>query len=329
MQGSFFFSLRSVVGSATRVLVTGPVGPDGDSIGACLVLASMLESVCDAQIDVAGCPAPRYSELPTVSRMVADDQIRGPYDVAIVLDGDQSRLDGSVAAAFGAAGTRVVIDHHRSTRGDGYDLAWIDSGSASTCEMVYQLLKAWGGQLDQDLATLIYAGVIFDTGGFRHSNTRPSTHRLAAELLEAGVEADRVNTRILAERRRSGLRLMGAVLDTAIFSEDGAIAIGVASQKVLQGVGASFDDIEGIVDHLIYTEGVEVGVLCVERGNDIVKMSFRSRGLIDVAAVANTLHPTGGGHARASGVVLEGPVETVVDRVMKAVGLALTQARAA
>jgi len=327
MYTSFFRTLRSAVESADRILLTGPAGPDGDSIGAGLGLARMIELVADATVDVAGDPSPRYDDLPTIERMVRDADVTGPYDVAIVVDGDQSRLEGPVATAFGQAPIRVVIDHHRSTRGEGYDLALIDASSASTCEMIYHLMEAWDGELDKVMGTLIYAGVIFDTGGFRHSNTRPSTHRLAAKLLEAGVEADRVTTRILVERRRPGLHLMGAVLDAARFSEDGSIAIGVATQDIIQRVGASFGDVEGIVDHLIYTEGVQVGVLCVEKGAGGAKLSFRSRGLIDVAAVANSLHPTGGGHARASGVVLEGPVEAIVTRVSEVVGQALARAR--
>ena len=329
MYGSFFRALRTTVEASGRVLLTGPEGPDGDSIGACLVLARMIESVTDATVDVAGDPSPRYDELPTIDRMVRDAEITGPYDVAIVVDGDQSRLEGPVAAAFGGAPTRIVIDHHRSTSGEGYDLALIDASSASTCEMIYQLIEAWDGELDKVMATLIYVGVIFDTGGFRHSNTRPSTHRLAAKLLEAGVEADRVNTRILVERRRAGLHLMGAVLDAVRFSPDGSIAVGVATQGIIRAAGASFGDMEGIVDHLIYTEGVQVAVLCIEREPGNVKLSFRSRGMIDVAAVANSLHPTGGGHARASGVVLEGPVEEVVSRVSEVVQQALARARAA
>ncbi|MDP2312682.1 MAG: DHH family phosphoesterase [Pseudomonadota bacterium] len=306
--------LEQVRGSTT-VLLTGPEGPDGDSLGACLALQRLLAvRAPGVRVDVAGLPGHRYAWLPGADRMVPDDAV-GAYDGVVVLDGDRKRLCAEVGRAFAGARWTGIVDHHRSTDLDGYDVALFNPAAESTCGMVHGVATAWGIPLDADLATLLYVGVIFDTGGFRYSNTAASTHRLAAELLETGIDHARIMLKVLVERRPAALRLMARMLQEATFHANGHLAMTTCTRAMLREVGASESDLEGVVDMLQHTEGVDLAVVVVERGEARVKLSLRSSGRVDVAALAHALHPGGGGHAKAAGVVLLAPVAEVIARL--------------
>jgi phosphoesterase RecJ-like protein len=313
-------TLLEHVRGSRRVLLTGPEGPDGDSIGACLALRRVLAAAApDVRVDVAGTPSHRYAWLPDAATMIPDAKIgaSSAYDGVIVLDGDRRRLPPDVARAFDAATWTGIIDHHCSTDVRPYTVALFDPAAESTCGMVSRIARTWGVPLDQDVATLIYAGVIFDTGGFRYSNTRPSTHQLAAELLATGIDHARISLRILMERRAASIRLIGRMLSAATFHADGRVAIAVCSRALMDEVGAVEADLEGIVDLLQHTEGVDLAVVVVERGPEKVKLSLRSAGKVDVAVLARGLHANGGGHAKAAGVILFSPLDAVVERLRR------------
>ena len=316
-------SLRALALSARRVLLTGPIDPDGDSIGAALALARGLRALGAAAVDVAGEVAFRYAWMPGVGDMIPDAQIRPDYDLVVVLDGDRRRLEAPVAAAFAAARWRGIVDHHASTEPEGYDVVLLDPSAASTCEMVCALLDGWGLPLDADLAALLYTGLIFDTGGFRHSNTRPSTLRLAARLVETGIDHNAIFVRVLVERQAAGLHLLGEVLGRAVILDEGRLSLSTVTRADMERFGATVGDIEGIVDALLYVRGVEVAALIVEKGPDRCKLSLRSRARVDVARLAKSLASAGGGHPRAAGAQLPWPLPEATARVTAAVQAAL------
>lgn len=291
--------------TADRVLLTGPVDPDGDSIGACLALARGIRARHPhATVHVAGDPGYRYGWLSGADAMVPDKAVRPDYDVCLVLDGDRGRLERPVETAFAAARVVCIVDHHASTQPDNYDLHLLDPTAASTCQMVYPLLRLWGIALDRSLAEQLYVGILFDTGGFRHANASPATHRLAARLLEQGIDHARICIRVLSERSPSGLTLLGTVLQEAEQRAGGTVGLGQVSQATVAALGAHPEDLEGVVDALLHVRGVEVACLLIERGPRRVRLSLRSRSVVDVAALAAQLGPGGGGHARAAGVQL-------------------------
>lgn len=304
------------------VLLTGPIGPDGDSIGACLALQRVLRARGRRAL-VAGRPSYRYRWMPGAEAMVPDERLDDDYAAVVVLDGDRHRLTRPAARAFQNAPIRGLVDHHESTRPDGYTHPWIEPTAASTCSMIHDALARWAVPLDRDLAALLYAGLIFDTGGFRYTNTTPQTHRMAAELLATGIPHADICTRVLAERREAGLRLAGDVFTHTRFALDGQLAIGVASLALQEELGLVDGDLEGIVDALVHVVGVEVAVLLVERRGGAVKLSLRSRGRVNVAEVAAALVPSGGGHAKAAGAVLDTDVARAIRLATKQVAARL------
>lgn len=298
-----------------KVLLTGPVEPDGDSVGACLALQRILRAG-GVSVDVGGEPAYRYLWMPGARGFVPDAQIEPRYDAVVVLDGDRHRLTPQARAAFDAARVKGIVDHHASTRTEGYTHTWIDRCATSTCEMLYDAFVEEGGRLDPDLAVLLYVGAIFDTGGFRYSNTTPATHRMAARLLEEGIDHAAINARILMERRIEALRAAGHVFNGVELRVDGMVSIGALTKASSEAMGLVPGDLEGLVDALVFTEGVEVAVLLIEKAPRRVKASFRSRGRVDVAAVAQELTPSGGGHTKAAGAVLETDLRDAKARIL-------------
>lgn len=296
--------LLDAVRQSRTVLLTGPEGPDGDSIGACLALAAALRARAPGvEVSIAGTPGFRYAWLAGADTMIPDGGV-GTYDGVVVLDGDRTRLPPNVARAFAAARWTGLIDHHRSSDLDGYSIPWLEPTAESTCVMVRRLLAAWDVPLDRALAEALYTGIIFDTGAFRYSNTTASTHTVAAELLSHGIEHWKICERVLMERRMSGLRLQARVCDRARLAGGNRVVIGVVSRATFKDLGADELDVEGIVDALQHVEGVELAALLVERSPEKTKLSLRSRGRVDVAALAQSLSPFGGGHAKAAGAAL-------------------------
>jgi len=313
----FAQALLERVRASRRILVTGPKDVDGDSLGACLALARVMEQLSDATVQVAAEVGWRYRDLPGAEGCVLDAALVGPFDLAVVLDGDRRRLTDEITPIFEGSGCQVVIDHHRSTTGLGYDLALVDASSASTAELVHAVLEAWQAPIDAALASCLLTGVVYDTGGFRHANTSPQTLRLAADLVEAGADYSPVVVRTACERSKAGLLLLGHALHGARFHAQDRLVVGVVRRAMAQRVGAESGDLDFIVDQLLYVQGVEVAVLAVERGTDAdpnVKLSLRSRGRTNVCTIAASLHPGGGGHQRAAGVVIDGELDAVLDQ---------------
>ncbi|MCK6526973.1 bifunctional oligoribonuclease/PAP phosphatase NrnA [Myxococcota bacterium] len=317
-----FRLFHALASRATSVLLTGPSEADGDSIGAGLGLAQVLRRTFPhLRVDIVyHAPVPeRYRFLPGADRVLTAQEAggRGPYDLAVLLDGVRHRL-GDVGSAFDAAGARVLVDHHRSTDPAEYDLALLEPDMSSTCELVYHLATSpvFGAEVDRDLATNLYAGMIFDTGTFRYSCTTPGTLRVAARLVETGIDFQAIVERILLDTPYSATLFRGRVLAETRTSGDGRVAWAVAPRTLFRELGVGGDATEGVINHLIFITGVDVAMLFVEKDAGVLKVSFRSRGAVNVAEAARLLDPTGGGHDRASGVTLRGDLAELVPRAI-------------
>jgi len=315
--------LHRLVGRARRALLTGPVEVDGDSLGATLALASVLRSV-NSRLDVvmvsAAAVPRRYDFLHDIDRMVGPGDLTGPFDLAFLLDGVRHRI-GAVGEHFDAAATRVLIDHHQSSDPDDYDLALLDVHRASTCEIIYDLARhpKFDVAVDRSMAQQLYTGIAYDTGTFRYSCTTPDTLRLAAELLQTGIDAQQIVERVFLDASHAETVFRGRVMSTIELDAMGQIAHTVIPRDLLADSGAGNGATDGLINSLVFIEGVEVAFLLVERRPGKHKVSFRSRGAVNVAQVARTLSPEGGGHDRAAGVTLEGDLPEVHQRVLRSV----------
>ena len=307
--------LYDAIKGASSVLFTGPMDPDGDSLGACLALARASGGFSEATVHVAGEANYRYDWMPDSETLLDDGALLEHYDLVVVMDGDRKRLTRRVTDLFAAAKVTALVDHHRSSSPDGYDVVLLDPDSPSTCEMVASMLSDWDVALDPAMATHLYTGIIFDTGGFKHENTMSKTHALAAQLLDLGVQPAPVHAKVLHERTQGGLRLLGEVLGAARFYAGGEIVVGVVTEEAVRRLGIQSGDTEGIVDAVLNTAGVEVAVLVKESGDSACRMSLRSKTRVNVAEIARTLHEGGGGHVRAAGCRVPTSLDALMTRL--------------
>ena len=192
----------------------------------------------------------------------------------------------------------INIDHHGDNKGYG-DICWLDSRSSSVGEMLFEYLVSCRHSISPDEAEQLYTGILTDTGRFRFDSTSRRTMEVAGLLIEAGADSSKICEAVYFDHPQSTLRLMGLVLSTIEYLDDGRICFMHLSNSMLNASGAEASETEGLIDHTLYASGVLLGALFKEVSDNETRVSFRSRPGIDAAALAANWG--GGGHVRASG----------------------------
>ena len=310
-------------GGATVVL-SGHVQPDADALGSTLALAEALRRR-GAQV-VATFPEPfvlpaSLGWLPGADQLVPPTAVPTDVDVFVSLDAASTGRLGALAALLETAGRSLVVDHHASNPGFG-ELRVVDPGAAATVVLVAELLEGLGVELDQPLATCLYAGLSADTGSFRFGNTAPGTHELAARLLRTGIDHAAISQRLFDTAPFGWLGLLSAVTGRAVLEpEVGAGLVWTWSTAAeARGHGLAPDQLEALVDVVRAT--AEADVACVLKGQEdgSWSVSLRSRGATDLARVAIAFG--GGGHRAAAGyssaLDLDGTIGELRNRLSQA-----------
>lgn len=292
--------LVALLAEARRVFLVAHREPDGDALGATLGLLHLLaDNGKDALAHSAGPVPEEYAFLPGLERL-------GPaapegVDLAVILDCHEPERCGEAVAPFLRALPRVaVIDHHQGRAEFGAAI-WVDPSYAATCQMVFDLAGRLGWSVGPRAATCLFVGLQTDTGSFRYGNTTPQALRAAADLVQAGADPWAISQEVYATRPLR-LRLLGRVMEAMELFADGRLALAVVSQADLDALGAKPQDLEQAVEAMRGVPGVAVAALIKQTGPDQCKLSLRSRGGLDVAAVAAGLG--GGGHRNAAGARL-------------------------
>jgi phosphoesterase RecJ-like protein len=295
--------LAEAAAAGATVVLSGHVQPDADALGSTLALADGLRRR-GARV-VATFPEPftlpaSLGWLPGADQLVPPDSVPAEVDVFVSLDAASTGRLGTLAALLETAGRSVVVDHHASNPGFG-DVRLVDPQAAATVVLVAGLLDGLGVELDQTLATCLYAGLAADTGSFRFGNTAPDTHELAARLLRTGIDHAAISQRLFDTAPFGWLGLLSAVTGRAVLEPD--VGAGVVWTWSTAGEarehGLAPDQLEALVDVVRAT--AEADVACVLKGQDDGSwvVSMRSRGATDLSRVAMALG--GGGHRAAAG----------------------------
>jgi phosphoesterase RecJ-like protein len=234
--------------------------------------------------------------------------VEGDFDLVILLECDgieRSRLTG-------LEGRRLVnIDHH--TSGQNFaDLNWIDTDACAVAEQVFTLAYAADVRITPDMATCLYMAVLTDTGSFCYEGTDAHTFSLAHELVRLGARPGPIAQDVYFSNPMSKMLLLGAALGN--LKRDGRVAWLWVTTSDMERSNAAEEDCEGIVNYAIGIAGVEVAVFLRELPNHRVRLSLRSKGEVNVAAVAESLG--GGGHENASGCTLEGPLPVATEAIL-------------
>ena len=243
-------------------------------------------------------------------------------DLLIVLDiSDVKRLGALTETVRSLTVPRLVIDHHVPSDDRAGDVVLADTTACATGELVYDLACELELPITPATAKSLYTAILTDTGGFRFSNTTPRCHAVAADLLAIGVEPEEMYQRVYASAPVGRIRLLADVLQTLGVDEGKGLAWLSMPAGALEQHGVRQEDLDGIVEHARSISGTRMAVFFRDLGHGKVKVSFRSTGGVDVNAFARTFG--GGGHARASGALIAGTLDTVRERVLAAARQAL------
>lgn len=300
-------------------LIVSHVQPDGDAVSSTLVVGWLLSCLGKKFVMVNEGPIPgRMLYLEHASHIInlSETPLDRKYSHIICVDCADFARVGTVKQYFTEDAKLLNIDHHATN--DSYGAVnLIVSDAAATAEILFDLVTYMKLDLNEPTATALYTGLLTDTGGFRYANTTPKVMRTASELLTYGVDGPGISQRLLEEMSPAQIKLLTRALNNLKMSEDGKISWVVIDQDDLEATGAVSEDLEGIVNYPRNIQGVEVGLLFKVVGEQTVKISMRSAGLVDVAAVAHGFG--GGGHVRAAGVKMEGNVEEIITSVLEQV----------
>jgi len=237
------------------------------------------------------------------------------YQAVIILDSPDLARIGKVSEHIKKDAVIINIDHHISNINFG-KFNWVEPEFSSAGEMVHDLFKAFKVKIDLDDAIPLYAAIMTDTGSFRYSNTSSKTHKIAAELIDIGVEPYEMQAKIYEASSIQDISLLGESLQTMKLTEDGKIAWLWVTKEMLKKTKASLEGTEGIISFPRSIDGVEIAILFRETGTeDRVKVSFRSKGKVDVNRLAGAFK--GGGHPTASGCTVFGKIEEVEKKVLE------------
>ena len=299
-----FEQIKEALQDCETVVVGGHLNPDGDAVGACFGFAYALQKQ-GKKVSVA------LEEFPKKYDIIADKELLLPkesdnniFDAFVALDcGDKERL-GEAKAIFDRTKLKINIDHHISNTYFG-DYNYVDSNASSTSEIIYQYLRDEG--INQQIASALYAGILYDTAAFRHTSTSSMTMMAAAELMTYSIPANKIYTTFFDNRTFSELKLLGKAFEKAekYFNEN-VIYTFLTQQDIEQCQGTS-KEVDSIVNFIKGVENIKIACFIYQKGENEVKASFRSEDGFDVCKLAQNFG--GGGHVKAAGCTIYSSIE--------------------
>ncbi|MDQ3587011.1 MAG: bifunctional oligoribonuclease/PAP phosphatase NrnA [Actinomycetota bacterium] len=312
---------------AAKLLLTTHENPDGDALGSLLAMHWVLEQIGKDSVMFM---SPDEFPLPYEYRdMVFEGLVGTPpedLDERTVVFLDCGNIDRMPVDFLRREGVHILnVDHHHdNTRFGTVNL--VDPTAACTAEIVWRLAKELGAELTPLIADAMYVGLVTDTGRFSYENTSPGAHRMAAELIEAGVDPHLVYRRLYEDLPLRRLQLLQRALASVQREDHGAITLASLKRADFEETEALETDAEGIVDHMRAVEGTAVAVLVRELlGKDrrgLRKVSLRATdGRVDVSRIARA--HGGGGHPQAAGFTTELSLDELVVRLRREVAAQL------
>lgn len=304
--------LKLLVKDAKNILIAGHKRPDGDCTGACIAAYHYLkESYPDKELTVYLEVMPeRFSFLDEEEEIISNYLPEEPFDLVIALDSSTADCLGKAQEAFEQAERTICIDHHISNASYAGQ-NFIDASASSTCEVLYGMMDEQA--IGKETAAALYIGIIFDTGVFRYSNTSRKTMEIAGKLMDKGIPFYEYVDQCIYEKTYTQIQLLGRTLLASMRVMDGKCIVAVITRRMMEFYGAKTEDIEGIIEQLRTTKGVEVAILLHETGEQEYKISLRSNDYIDVSKIAAFFN--GGGHIRAAGCTMQGSMHDVINNL--------------
>ncbi len=303
--------LIEMIETAETIAVLGHIHPDGDCVGSCLAVCNYIrEQYPEKTVQVyLEKPPVKFNYLKYFDEICQDAHTGKTYDLCICLDSAALDRLGEFVAYLDSAQASICLDHHVTNSGYAQENFVLDASSAS--EVVYGFLDP--EKISKETAECIYTGILHDTNVFKNSNTTEHTMEVAGKMMSKGINFAKIIDESFYRKTYVQNQILGrALLESVVFLH-GTCIFSVVRRKDMEFYGVESTDLDGIVDQMRITEGVEVAIFLYEIENHVFKVSMRSNNYVNVSKVASYFG--GGGHVRASGCTMNGSVHDVINNL--------------
>ena len=296
----------NTIKNSENIFLASHVHPDGDNVGSLLALGMALKKLNKKINIIKVDDIPKdYLFLPN-SNLFVEPNLKEPIDLFISLDSsDLDRLGIGKEMAL-KANKIINIDHHITNNNFG-DINIVDPLASATGELIYSLIKKLDVEIDQNIATCIYVAISSDTGSFVYDNTTSKTHLIAADLLDKGINKNEIIVNLYQSRSMRRTKLFIRSLNTLEMYCKERVGIITVTQDMLNECNAKMEDTEGIISFVRDIEGIELACILKEYKENEIKLSLRSKSIVDVSEICIKFH--GGGHKRAAGCTIYDNIE--------------------
>ncbi len=305
--------IAELIRNHRRFLVAAHGKPDGDALAATLALTHALKRMGREVVAYNQDPPPADLRfLPGSELLVTELPAGARFDVGFILDAGS--LDRAGSHLRDCCQVLVNIDHHPHSEPFGA-FNYVDERACATGVLVYRILDAMGYAFDLSVATCVYTAILSDTGSFRYSNADREAFEVAGRMVDLGVDPWMISSRLYESQPEQRLHLLGMALGTLEVSSCGRYASLTVTLDMYQMTGATAEHTDRFVNYPRSIEGVEVALFYRQVADKRFKVGFRSRGRVDVGAIARRLG--GGGHHNAAGALVDGSIDLVKQKVSR------------
>jgi len=314
--------LTALLSKPKNIVIVPHKDPDGDAIGSCLAWYNVLSSGGHKPKVISPNDVPVSLQWMKGAKEIIDFNLFKEIAIEVIHKADMflfldfnniSRIGDLADEILPCTAPRVIIDHHPLPDVNLGQILISDTGVSSTCELSYKVMKSINIIPDVHAGECLYTGMMTDTGILNHNSSHPFIYHAVADLLEIGIDKDKIHKKVFHSNSLNRMRLLGHALcnKMEIFA-DGKVALIVISEQELKNFDYQPGDTEGLVNYPLSIEGVEVSVLMTEREKTLIKISFRSRGKVAVNKYSE-MYFSGGGHRNAAGGINKEGLQQAID----------------
>lgn len=304
--------LDAMLENVKTVAILGHIRPDGDCVGSCLAAYNYME---ENHPDIEAVvyleqPSPKFGYLKNFDKIVSDFSQEREYDLCLCLDSSDTLRFGEAVKYLKAAKKSLCVDHHvTNLKFAGENV--VEAFASSTCEVLYGLLDE--KKVSKAVAECIYTGIIHDTGVFKYDCTSAKTMEIAGKMMAMGINFSKIIDDSFYRKTYIQNQILGRALLESITFLDGRCIFSVIHKKDMDFYGVGSADMDGVIDQLRITQGVECAIFMYETACREYKVSLRSTTDLDVSRIA--VYFGGGGHKKAAGCTMAGSFHDVVNNL--------------
>ncbi|WP_102400680.1 DHH family phosphoesterase [Haloimpatiens massiliensis] len=306
------------ISESENIVITFHESPDGDSIGTSLALMQGLKKLHKHVKIISKDSTPKYLQFLPYSKEINGENriIPKNTDCVLVVDcGDVKRINVENLNLENKDYILVNIDHHLSNEMYG-DYNYVNTDAIAVAEIIYEIMNKMDISIDMDIATCLYTSLITDSGSFKHSGTTSTTHAIAGELIDIGIDFSEIHRKVFENKPLNKIKLYGKIIENMNVISNGKLCIMKVTKDMLDSIGVESDDTGDAISFGTNIDTVEVVALLKEWNNG-TKISLRSKNKVDVRRIAEMYK--GGGHTRAAGMFLELPMDKAEETIIKVI----------